>query len=37
MDYSSKELYEIKRSFEKNWHILLFSDNIILKIQNDKL
>lgn len=31
MDYSSKELYEIKNSFEKKWHILLFGDNIILK------
>jgi molecular chaperone DnaK (HSP70) len=31
MDYSAKELCEIKCSFEKNWHILLFSNNIILK------
>jgi molecular chaperone DnaK (HSP70) len=30
-NYSAKELCEIKRSFEKNWHMLLFSDNIILK------
>lgn len=31
MNYSAKELYEIKKSFETKWHILLFSNNIILK------
>jgi len=34
VDYSSKELQDIKSLFEKKWHALLFGGNIVLKDDN---
>jgi molecular chaperone DnaK (HSP70) len=34
VDYSSKELRDIKSLFEKKWHALLFGGNIVLKDDN---
>ena len=37
LEYSSKELREIKELFEKKWHNLLFGQNIVLKDDNGQI